>query len=73
MIIKVDIDLGVTVVAYVGVQKYRKGEYVQRPVCFVNVQFPWPNSNIYVKLWASRLCMKMASFLFVSAWGMQHI
>merc|ERR1711954_548160 len=54
-------------------KKYRKAEYVQRRVYFVNVQVPCPNSNIYVKLCTSRLCMKMLSFLFVCAWAMPRI
>ena len=31
-------------------KKCHKAEYVQRRVCFVNVQVPLPKSNIYVKL-----------------------
>ena len=54
-------------------KKYRKGEYVQRRVCFVNVQVPCPHSIIYVKLYTSRLCTKMLFFLFVCAWAMLHI
>ena len=54
-------------------QKYRKAEYVQRRVCFVNVQVPRPHSNIYVKLCNSRLCMKMSSFLFLRTWAMPRI
>merc|ERR1711954_242118 len=54
-------------------QKYRKAEYVQRRVRFVNVQVPCPHSNIYVKLCTSRLCMKMSSFLFECAWAMPRI
>ena len=52
-------------------EKYR--EYAQRRVCFINEQVPCPNSNIYVKLCTSRLCMKMLSFLFVFAWAMPRI
>ena len=54
-------------------KKGRKTEYVQRCVCFVNIQVPRPHSNIYVKLRTSRLCMKMSSFLFVRALAMPHI
>ena len=36
-------------------KKYRKAEYVQRRVCFVNVQVPWPSSIIDVKLCTSHL------------------
>ena len=54
-------------------KKWRKAEYVQRRVWFVNVQVPWPNSNTYVKLSTSRLCMKMSSNLFVRAWAMPRI
>ena len=54
-------------------KKCRKAEYVQRRVCFVNVQVPRPHSNIYVKLCTSRLCMKMSSFLFVRTWAMPRI
>ena len=54
-------------------KKYRKAEYVQRRVCFVNEQVPWPHSNINVKFCTSRLCMKMLSFLFVYIWAMPRI
>ena len=54
-------------------KKCRKAKYVQRRVCFVNVQFPWPHSNTYVKLCTSHLCMKLLSFLFVHTWAMPHI
>ena len=48
-------------------------EYVQHHVCFVNVQVPCPQTNTYVKLCNSRLCMKMLSFLFWRAWAMPRI
>ena len=51
-------------------EKYNKAKYVQPHVCFGNVQVPCPHSNVYVKLCASRLCMKMSSFLFVRVWTM---
>ena len=54
-------------------KKCRKAEYVQRRVCFVNVQVPCPHSNIYVKLCTSRLCIKMSSFLFVRGCAMPRI
>ena len=54
-------------------RKCRKAEYVQRRVCFVNVQDPFPHSNIYIKLCTSRLCMKMSSFLFLCTWAMPRI
>ena len=50
---------------YCSLKKCHKAEYVQRRVCFVNVQVPCPHFNIYVKLCTSRLCIKMSSFLFV--------
>ena len=53
-------------------EKYNKAKYVQRHVCFGNVQVPCPHSNVYVKL-LSRLCMKMSSFLFVGAWAVPRI
>ena len=34
---------------------------------------PLPHSNIHVKIFPSRLCMKMLSFLFVRAWAMPHM
>ena len=54
-------------------QKYHKAEYVQRHVCFVNVQVPCPHSKINVKFCPSRLCMKMSSFLFMLTWAMPRI
>ena len=54
-------------------EKYNKAKYVQRHMCFGNVQVPYPHSNVYVKLCASRLCMKMSSFLFVGAWAVPRI
>ena len=54
-------------------KKYRKAEYVQRRVRFVNVQVPCPHSIIYVKFCTCRLCMKMLSFLFVRACAMPRI
>ena len=54
-------------------KKCRKAEYVQRRVCFLNVQVPCPHSNVYVKLCNSRLCMKMLSFLFLCTWAMPRI
>ena len=41
--------------------------YVQRCVCFVNVQVPCPHFNIYVKLYISRIYMQMSSFLYACA------
>ena len=46
-------------------RKCRKAEYVQRSVCFVNVQVRYPHFNIYVKL--------MSSLLLVRAWVMLRI
>ena len=40
----------------------KKVEYVQRRVCFVNAQVPWPHSNINAKFCTSRLCMKIRLF-----------
>ena len=50
-------------------KKYRKVEYVQRRVCFVNEQVPWPHS----KFCTSRLCMKMSSFLFLHACALSRM
>ena len=51
----------------------KKVECVQRRVCFINEQVPWPHSNRNVKFCTSRLCMQMSSFLFVRAWAMPRI
>ena len=59
--------------ANIDKKKCRKAGYVQRRVCFVNVQVPRPHSNIYVKLCNSRLCMKMSSFLFLRTWAMPRV
>ena len=50
-------------------KKYRKAEYVQRCVYFVNEQV----SNINGKFSTSQLCMKKSSFLLVLAWVMPRI
>ena len=49
------------------------GEKRGKRVCFVNVQLPRLNSNIYVKFCTSRLYIKMSSFLFVRTWAMLSI